>query len=213
MLLLSSSAFEDPRLLHRVLATTGRRPPAVRAAVLVSASPAKGTGPNALKTMTFLREQGFTDPRFLDFDDDGDCGAALEASDLILVNGGDPIRLLAALQRHRFRERLRALALSPRIVVGVSAGGMVFSPDLALLADLNRILGVDPSPEGTALDDLAGLNLFDDFFLPHFDRFSEKVPDLRAQLGDLEAARDVTFYCQPNGRTAVVENRTIRELF
>lgn len=212
MVLLSSSAFDDTRLLPFSLNTTRMSRESIQACIIVSASPMKENGPNAIKTMDYLINNGVLQTRFVDLCDGETAKETIRHSDLIVVNGGNPFLLLATLQEQNFLSELGELCSSEKIVIGVSAGGMIFSPGLHLVEEFNQIMGFDDKGNSKQIKDLNCLNLFDEYFFPHFDRFSEKVMSLSDQLNKLEHRTRTKIFRQNNGQTARVINRNIESL-
>lgn len=212
MVLLSSSAFDDSQLLPFSLSSLDRSVDTIKVCIVVSASPLKSNGTNAIKTMDYLTKNHVANATFVDLNEGDLAKAVIRDSDLILLNGGNPFTLLSVLQNQSFLHELKSLCLSQKIVVGVSAGAMMFSPGLHLVDDFNQIMGFTDKGNNDNLTDLNCLNLFDEYFFPHFEQFSQKVPNLEHKLSDLELKRKVTIYKQSNGQTAVVRNRLIEGL-
>ena len=209
MLILSSSVFDDTKLLPFLIDAVKKPIGSIHVAILVSASPLKSNGPNAIRTMNYLRNHEITDVHFVDFDENKNAVSILENSDVIIILGGNPFLLLATLRKQDYLDRLRALALSNKIIVGVSAGGMIFSPGLHLLEEFNKIMGFDDKGNVENIEDLTCLNMFDKYFFPHIDIFSARVPDLTEKLRLIECERQVRIYKQANGHTALVTGRKI----
>lgn len=169
----------------------------------------KASGPNAIKTMDYLTRSGAKRASFADLYDGESAKATIRESDLILLNGGNPFTLLSALQTQDYLDELKALCFSEKIVVGVSAGAMMFSPGLHMVDSFNQIMGFADKGNSENITDLSCLNLFDEYFFPHFEQFSLKVPQLAEKLDELQVKRKVTIYKQSNGQTALVTDRKI----
>lgn len=212
MILLSSSAFDDSRLLPFSLSTTRKSIASIRACILVSASPMKANGPNAIKTMNYLTQNRVFNTKFVDLCEGRTAKDAIREADLIILNGGNPFLLLSTLQNQEYLDELRLLGSSERVVVGVSAGAMMFSPGLALVQDFNEIMGFEDRGNTHGVQDLRCLNEFDEYFFPHFDSFALKVVGLSERLDDLASQRKATIYRQNNGQTARVVERVLEEL-
>lgn len=93
----------------------------------------------------------------------GDDPAPLARAEAVVLGGGDPFALRAALRRSGADAPLRAAAASGAPMLGLSAGAMVLAPDLAPLA----LTSPFPVPSGF---DAAGLGLVPCLALAHHDR-------------------------------------------
>jgi len=212
LVLLSSSAFDDPQLLPFCLESTQKTRDTLRVCIVVSASPTKASGPNAIKTMDYLVRQGVSQSQFVDLCEGERAKEAIRGSDVVILNGGNPFLLLSTLQEQNFLEELKEMGGSERVVIGVSAGAMMFSPGLHLVEDFNQFMGFDDKENVHRIDDLGCLDLFDEYFFPHYDQFCQRVPDLPDKLTRLETRTNARIYRQANGHTARVVDRRIQGL-
>ena len=165
-----------------------------------------------MKTMDYLLKNEVSRSRFVDLCDGEGAKESIRSSDLIILNGGNPFLLLSVLQDQNYLTELGEIGLSEKIIVGVSAGAMMFSPGLHLVEDFNQIMGFDDKGNVHRIEDMNCLNLFDEYFFPHFDTFSQKVQGLSDNLARLELRTNKKIYKQDNGRTAQVVDRQIEEL-
>jgi len=212
LILLSSSAFDDPQLLPFSLSATGKTRDTLKVCIIVSASPMKATGPNAIKTMDYLIQNGVSTSQFVDLCEGQKAKETIRGSDLIILNGGNPFLLLSTLKDQNYLAELEEISLSEKIVVGVSAGAMMFSPGLHLVEAFNQLMGFDDKGNIHRIEDLECLNLFDQYFFPHYDLFCQRVHGLAEKLTMLESRTSSSIYRQSNGQTARVIDRRIEEL-
>jgi dipeptidase E len=87
----------------------------------------------------------------------------IEAADVLFFAGGNTYHLMRWLNRSGLAKIIPDL-LKEKVYVGVSAGSMVASKDLAL--HLSQVLFEDDLAES---EELAGLSLVDFYVLPHFN--------------------------------------------
>ncbi|MDY7101524.1 MAG: GNAT family N-acetyltransferase [Actinomycetota bacterium] len=100
--------------------------------------------------------------------------STLAGAGAVVVSGGDPYRLLAAMRRSGF-DRSIGLALARGVsYVGVSAGAAVAGPNLRPLLDVNPF----PAPANQPLD---GLGLSDTLVLSHDERTGRRERHAAAQ--------------------------------
>lgn len=132
---------------------------------------------------------GISDVVYFDLGEEFDSAniSALLSSDVIHLSGGDPVRFLELIHRRNFGEHLRSFQTRGGVLLGVSAGAMILSRSLGLLAiDLPAKSGGKnqnlPRPKG-------GLRLLDFEFYPHFQ-------------GDEQTAKRLAHYARTQ-KTAV----------
>ncbi|QYK02913.1 Type 1 glutamine amidotransferase-like domain-containing protein [Shewanella psychrotolerans] len=121
-------------------------------------------------------QQGYSDEKF----------NTLCQADVIHLAGGDTFGFLADLQRRDKLNQLRAFARKGGIIVGVSAGAMLLTPNIMsafLCGDENSAM----------LDDFSALALLPYQFVPHAD-FSQNGVDLSVAASRLFNHDDLVRY-------------------
>lgn len=89
----------------------------------------------------------------------------LSAKDMLFVNGGNTFFLLEGMRKSGFEKALKKFLSEDKLYVGVSAGGIVVTPSIA-------IAGVENGDfNNVGMHDFTGLNIVDFEFSPH-------VPDM-----------------------------------
>ncbi len=89
----------------------------------------------------------------------------LSYKDMLFVNGGNTFFLLDCMRKSGFGAALKKFLSEDKLYVGVSAGGIVVTPNIA-------IAGVEPGDANSVgMQDFTGLNIVDFEFSPH-------VPDM-----------------------------------
>lgn len=127
-----------------------------------------------------------------EFDSDVDDPDLLETYDLIFIMGGNPFYLLNSLNKRNYRPLFKRL-IQTKIVIGASAGSLVFGHDLSYIFLLEPHLN-----ESVHLEDFTGLGLTDIHIYPHTNNqhlFNENVQnvlnDFKNQNGiDLRYLKD-----------------------
>lgn len=114
-----------------------------------------------------LRQQGITNIEDLDLrsKNQKEIEDILDRSDVIFVNGGNTFFLLDCMRKAGFEKALKKFLSEDKLYVGVSAGGIVVTPNIS-------IAGVEPGDANSiGMQDFTGLGIVDFEFSPH-------VPDM-----------------------------------
>ena len=85
---------------------------------------------------------------------------------VIIIGGGNPYYLLHHLQRSRADKLLKKIIERDIPVMGISAGGLVLTQDLAIIDLLTPEMNAEVN-----LQDKRGLGLIAEVIVPHYDRF------------------------------------------
>ena len=96
-------------------------------------------------------------------------------SDIIYLAGGNTFYFLKHLRESGMLEKLAKYARAGGVLAGLSAGGLIMSPTVALAADQ----GLGPDENEVGLKDFRAMNLFSFEFSPHFH---ETPGEIRAHL-------------------------------
>lgn len=122
----------------------------------------------------------------------------LLACDAIHLTGGNTYQFLYWLQARGMIEPLRQYALDGGILIGVSAGAILMTPDITT----SSLCGDTPYP---GLDDYAGLSLVNFAFVPHYNG----SPVAEAALAEFSRGFDGHVYAVPDGGAVIVEGDKI----
>ena len=122
-------------------------------------------------------------------------------SDIIYLAGGITFYYLKHLRESGVLSKLKSFAKKGGVIAGLSAGGLILSPTVALAADQ----GLGPDENEVRLKDFKGLNLFHFEFSPHFD---PKPKDIKAHLAYSKKTKN-KIYAVPDGSGIVIEGKKI----
>ncbi|HEU4328127.1 MAG TPA: Type 1 glutamine amidotransferase-like domain-containing protein [Roseiflexaceae bacterium] len=122
----------------------------------------------------------------------------LLACDGIHLSGGDTVALLAGLRRHGLHERLAAFARRGGVLIGVSAGAIVLTPQIE--SAFHGIYADERPPEPF---DPTGLGLVGFAFWPHYRE--EDRPAVEA----LARCQGLTVYACADGAGLVVRDGAV----
>lgn len=117
---------------------------------------------NAIALKNKLDALGFT-VQFLDIENESP--QLLKKAEIIIIGGGNPYYLLHHLKRTQADAVLREQIEKKVPVLGISAGGLIFMKDLAII-DL-----LTPEMNTIQLEDTNGMGLIEEVIIPHYDRF------------------------------------------
>lgn len=176
-LLLTSSGLTNPSISKALFDLVGKRPEDTKVVFIPTASNVEtGDKDWLINDLNNLQKQNFKAILITDISsvDESIWRPQLEAADVIFFEGGNIFHLMRWLDRSGLSKLLPEL-LKTRVYVGVSAGSMVTSKDLALKTS-QIIYGEDL----TEKENLAGLNLVDFYFLPHLN--SEWFRNMRTDI-------------------------------
>jgi len=114
-----------------------------------------------------LYHLGITNIEDLDLrsENPGELEQVLSKKDMLFVNGGNTFFLLDSMRKAGLKKALKKFLSEDKLYVGVSAGGIVLTPNIA-------IAGVEPGDiNKVGMEDFTGLSIVDFEFSPH-------VPDM-----------------------------------
>ena len=92
-------------------------------------------------------------------------------SDIIYLAGGNTFYFLKHLQESGMMPHLKRFAERGGVLAGLSAGGLIMSPTVALAADQ----GLGPDENEVKQKDFQGLGLFPFEFSPHFEKSKKQI--------------------------------------
>lgn len=123
---------------------------------------------------------------------------SLLSCDAIHLSGGNTYYFLHWLRKRKMLEPLRRYVKRGGVLVGVSAGSILMSPDISICPlYVNEPIEVET--------DFSSLNLVDFAFAPHYksERMSASIPALHKYSRDHQI---VVYACQDSGGIVVIEN-------
>lgn len=122
----------------------------------------------------------------------------LFSCDAIHLSGGNTYHFLQRLKARKLLQPLREYASNGGILIGVSAGAILMTPDISttFLCGNVRMKG---------MDDTASLGLVDFAFVPHFEQPESRLPELIAYSQEYQT----TVYGCPDGAGIIVDGDQI----
>ena len=165
-LLLTSAGITNDKIAKALFELTGKKPEEITVAFIPTASNAEiGDKDWLISDLINLKKQHFGSIEITDISaiDEQIWKPSLERADILYFEGGNTYHLMRWLERSGLSGSLVDL-LQNKVYVGVSAGSMVTSPDLAL--KLSQVIYEEDMIETEVLE---GLGLVDFYFLPHLN--------------------------------------------
>lgn len=99
--------------------------------------------------------------------------------DVLYIAGGDTQKLLNDIRSGIGTNTFKQVALSSRLIIGVSAGAVLLTPTIRITTEIN------PDEVDLELSDYSGLGLLDYEFLPHYSE------ELKVELADYKKRYNV----------------------
>ena len=122
-------------------------------------------------------------------------------SDIIYLAGGNTFYFLKYLRESGVLKRLKDFAERGGILTGLSAGGLIMSPTVALAADH----GLGPDENEVNLKDYRGLDLFHFEFSPHFERTPKQI---KAHLAYSMKTKSPIYAVEDGGGIVIHDKKT-----
>ncbi len=133
------------------------------------------------------------------FDLDTQDASKLLKYDVVEFIGGNPYYLLNSIRVHNVSDIIKQLA-EKKVLLGWSAGAMVFTPSIEIVDKLTPEINIVP------LDDLKGLRLTKTHIIPHYNKFLKRFD----KLEDICKAYEQEHYCSivrlNDGDGIIIEN-------
>lgn len=114
----------------------------------------------------------------------------LYSYDIIYILGGNPFQLLDEVNRSGADTVLINLASQDKILMGYSAGSLLLGPDLTLMNYVDSLLEFNQ----LGLKELSCAELYNFYIFPHYEDFSNQVPELRTKIKEFESMTEVPVY-------------------
>lgn len=132
---------------------------------------------------------------------DFDCRQPSELQEYSVVEmiGGNPFYLLHSIQTHGFAEILQQIA-KDKCLVGCSAGSFVMTKSLELVNVYSPEMNI------VGMKDLTALSLTDIEVLPHYSRFSKRIPAFEDNCVVYEKTYNTTVIRLNDGDAVIVAN-------
>ena len=124
-------------------------------------------------------------------------------SDIIYLAGGNTFYYLKHLRESGILPYLKNFAKKGGVLAGLSAGGLIMSPTIALAADEG--LGPDENEVNMRQNEFKSLGLFDFEFSPHFYNTPKEI---KAHLAYSKKTKN-KVYAIADGSGVVIENQKI----
>lgn len=165
-LLLTSSGITNSSIATALFELTSKKPEDTTVVFVPTASNVESGDKDWLITdLMNLKKQNFKSIEITDISavDEKIWRPSIERADVLFFEGGNTYHLMRWLNKSGLTKLLPDL-LKDKVYVGVSAGSMVTSPDLAL--KLSQVIYEEDIFE---TEELNGLNFVDFYFLPHLN--------------------------------------------
>lgn len=152
------------------------------------------------KNTRWITDLGYSKIRYIDLDDYEK--ADLEC-DVLYIFGGNTFYLWEAIKRNAFDKELKRLLDQGQIIVGQSAGTIIFCPSI-------EIAGMDVQPDdnflGMKKEEMKALGVVEYAILPHYeDAFEQDVIKMRKKV-------DYDICALKNGQTILVDGDKVSYL-
>lgn len=152
------------------------------------------------KNVDFYNKLGINDIFCFDIDEkyDEQLEEKLFKSDIIQLPGGNTYYFLSMLRKRNMISKLQNYAKNGGIIVGVSAGALILSNTIgsAQFGDENDV----------GLDDLSALGLVNFEIMPHWNRWSHYLDELK----EYSVNSDVLIYTVEDGNGIVIQDNHLK---
>lgn len=206
-LLLTSAGFTNPSITQSLFKLAGKPASEISVAFIPTAmNPGEGDKSWFVENLMQLKEMNF---KLLDIVDFSALPKELwfprlQHVDVIVVSGGLTEYLIESVRKNGFDTELVQL-LEKKVYVGISAGGMILSPIVALSASDFEIYD---EPQDLFLDKEKGLSYIDFYVRPHFN--SKDFPRVtKENLQEIATENNVTIYAIDDRSAVVVDGEKI----
>ncbi|WKN42089.1 Type 1 glutamine amidotransferase-like domain-containing protein [Tunicatimonas pelagia] len=197
-LLLTSNGITSPELANTLVKFISHDPSRTSIAVITNGkADLKSRGAKYHWHYQHLHHYGFTNVH--SFNIASSSVESLYDFDAILLAGGDCKLLLSELQGNGADIIIKSYAKnSDKIIVGESAGAIVYGPDLALVDFIESDIADDSSQL------TLGLGLYDFYVLPHAHRYQERPSKFNKNLKLFEKQKKRSVFRLEDGEGMIV---------
>lgn len=133
------------------------------------------------------------------FDLDTQDASELLKYDVVEFIGGNPYYLLNSIYVHNASAVIKQLA-EERVLLGWSAGAMVFTPSIEIVEKLTPEINIVP------LDDLEGLCLTNTHLIPHYNKFLKRFDKLEDICKAYEQDHNCSVVRLNDGDGIIIDN-------
>ena len=133
------------------------------------------------------------------FDLDTQDATELLKYDVVEFIGGNPYYLLNSIRVHNISALIKQLA-EKKVLLGWSAGAMVFTPSIEIVDKLTPEINIVP------LDDLKGLCLTKTHIIPHYNKFLKRFNKLEDICKAYEQEHNCSIVRLNDGDGIIIEN-------
>lgn len=153
------------------------------------------------KKKEWYRQFGINDLFYFDLDQQFDSTkiTKLLSHDVIHLSGGNTFYFLNSIKNRNFIPILREYVANGGVIIGVSAGSIVMSKDIAIAnyGDKNEV----------NLQDLSALDFYDFDFHPHFDQNDQQTID---ELKKYSLTSNHTIYICQDGSGIIIDGERMQ---
>ena len=148
------------------------------------------------RVISELKEFGFSVDTF---DLDKQDATELLKYDVVEFIGGNPYYLLNSIRVHNASALIKQLA-EKKVLLGWSAGAMVFTPSIEIVDKLTPEINI------VNLDDLNGLSLTNTHIIPHYNKFLKRFNNLEDICKVYEQEYNCSIVRLNDGDGIIIEN-------
>ncbi len=130
----------------------------------------------------------------------------LSEFDIIYVLGGNPFVLLDEVRKSKANMVLKELTHQEKIMMGYSAGALLFGPSLDLMNDVDSLLGFNE----IQLQNLSCLEIYDFLIFPHYEEFTSEVEGLAEEIDQFELKSNYKIHRLNDHEGIIFENGKMR---
>ncbi len=181
---LTSFGIKNSEIEREFLRLIGDNPQNLKACIITTASVEyKEKDSLAINTKNKFEDLSFKNVDYIDLEFEE--ANKLEEYDVVFLNGGNPFFLLYHMKKSGADKIIKKMAAREKVIVGASAGSMVLGDTIGYVTELNKIVNFEDM-NFMGMKDFSGLGFSEFKIFPHYERMSERVEDLNAQLRRLE---------------------------
>jgi dipeptidase E len=212
MVIFSSAGFADENLFSFCKENILQNYSIINSSIITTAAiPEKNKNKWAIFTKEYLNNKNIDNITFFDFENDNI--ETLYKYNLIIILGGNPFNLLYYIKETKAEKVLLEIANSNKIIVGISAGGIIFGTGIYYIKEWNEIMNFDTSKDNLiGLTDYSGLKYKEITIFPHYDIFLNMNENLEKEIKMIEKRDSISIYRLKNNRSIYFEDEKIIEI-
>jgi dipeptidase E len=212
MVIFSSAGFANENLFAFCKENILQNYSIINSSIITTAAvPEKDKNKWAVFTKEYLYNKNIKNITLFDFEKDKI--ETLYRYNLIIILGGNPFNLLYYIRKTMTDKILLEIADSDKIIIGISAGGMIFGTGIYYVEEWNKIMGFDTSKDNMiGLSDYSGLKYKEITIFPHYDIFLQMNTNLEKELKRIEERDSISIYRLKNDRSIYFKDEKIIEI-